>query len=125
MRWVEVAAGKPHRCAAIPFVGPNDPEGYIHTGSVMDGWDNEVYISVKAVRGFLETLEWPKPEDYTRLAAYAKELEAQLTETVRERDELQQRFEAIDVLASADFRARNKPGRPRTKKPEDEKAVAA
>jgi hypothetical protein len=54
MRWVAQAASRPHRCAAIPFIGnSNAKEGFIDTGQILHGWDPYVYLSVERSR------RWP------------------------------------------------------------------
>ena len=113
MRFVETAVIRPNRCAVIPFIASNDDEGFIDTGSEMDGFEQHVYVSVKAVKEMARMIGWVGPGDYNRIVSEANKLARTIEDLTVERDELQKRFDAIDVLASADFRARNKAGRPR------------
>lgn len=112
MRWVETCAIKPNRCAAIPFVGGNDPEGYIDTGSEMDGFDNHCYVSVKAVNEMATLIGRPTVSQFREVVDSNIHFSERLDEVTKERDELAARFEAIDMLASAGFVERKKTGRP-------------
>lgn len=122
MRWVDRALTKPSRCAVIPSIGIDHPEGYIDTGSELPGkgdqFDCHVYVSVVALREMCKTMGWPLPEQAAEVEQQLSAVEAQLEAVVAERDALAAKFQAIDVLASEGFRARNKPGRPPKKKEE-------
>lgn len=113
MRWVEAATGAPHRCAAIPFVGMNHELGYIQTGAVMDGFDNEVYISVVAVKEMATIIGYPTVEEHRNLVVEANRIARQLEATTAELAAARAELDAIDMLASAGFVARKKPGRPK------------
>lgn len=113
MRLVETAVIRPNRCAVIPFIASNDEEGFIDTGSEMNGYDQHIYVSVKAVKEMARLIGWQSPGDFNRMVTEANKNARRVEELAAERDALQQKFDAIDVLTSADFRARNKAGRPR------------
>ena len=123
MRWVETAAIRPHRCAAIPFIGGNDKLGYIDTGSELDGFDNHVYLSVRAVHEMANLIGRPTLEQFREVVDSNIAFSERLDEVTRERDELQARFDAIDVIESADFRARRKTGRKPVQRQETEVAA--
>ena len=55
----------------------------------------------------------PTIEQFREVVDSNVEFAARLEEVTAERDELAKRFAAIDILAGADFRTRNKPGRPK------------
>jgi len=120
MRWVESATIRPHRCAVIPFVGSNDPEGYIDTGSEMDGFDNHVYVSTKAVREMARLIGLPTKAEYNALVTEANDTARTLEATLSQLQEARRELDAIDVIESGDYREfkRKKrtgrpPGRPR------------
>lgn len=124
MRWVEVAAIRPHRCAVIPFVGGHDSRGYIDTGSEMEGFDNHIYVSVTAVDAMADLIGRPTISQFREVVTSNQEHAAALAQVIAERDDLKARFDAIDVLAGADFRARKKPGRKAAEKPDKEPVPA-
>lgn len=120
MRWVEAAAIRPNRCAVLPFIGnSNARKGFIDTGAELDGFDNHVYVSVEAAEEMARMLGWQSPQavrDLQRELAAAGELIGELQARALE---MEQAFGAIDVIESAGFRARKKPGR----KPREEVAA--
>lgn len=119
MRWVETCAVRPNRCAAIPFVGGNDELGYIDTGSELDGFDNHVYVSVRAVHEMAALIGLPTVAQFREVVDSNIHFSERLDEVTKERDDLQSRFEAIDMLASAGFVERKKPGRPFKRREEE------
>lgn len=113
MRLVPTADIKPGRCAVLPQVGGQHPEGYIDTGSEMLGggdgrFDQHVYVSVVAARELAGVIGWIDPSTLEVLVAEQAQriaaLDAELTEANRQLD-------AIDALESAGYRSRKKPGR--------------
>lgn len=110
MRVVEKPTGKPGFCAVISGKA-EDPQGFVHTGQIIPGWDPEVVVSATAVREMARLFGFESPESYAQLEAERDEAVARAEALEAERDELQRRFDAIDILASAGFRARQKPGR--------------
>ncbi len=120
MRWVETATIAPHRCAVIPYIGSNSDQGFIDSGSEMDGFDQHVYISVVAVKEMARLIGLPSKEEYNRIVAEANSLARQYDELSDELDAAKQELDAIDTLESSDYREfkRKKrtgrpPGRPR------------
>jgi len=112
MRWVETPAVRPNHCAAIPFV-TNDPEGFIDTGSELDGYDNHVYVSVTAIREMARMIGYQHPADVAQLERELRETREELQVAQVKLAEQERHLVAIDVLASAGFTARKKPGRPK------------
>lgn len=109
----------PHRCSFT--LKDSDPEGFIQ-GQVMSGWDPSASISVSYLKQEARKLGMV---DQAVHAQKCRELasERDLVSAVRaERDQLQAQFDAIDVIASAGFTARKKPGRPATTSTTREKA---
>lgn len=111
LRFAQQAIHRPNRCAIIPFIGQSHPEGFIDTGT--DYWGERVYLSVVGVKECAKLIGWvPRQQlqhavrDLNAERDRSKELEA-------ERDALQARLDAIDVIESEGFRARKKPGRPK------------
>lgn len=118
MRVVDRPYSRPHRCAALPYVGQTKRGiRWIDTGCELPGFDNHVYLSETAVVEAARLLGWPAPGEFRRAVGERDAALAELEAVRAERDELQARFDAIDVLASADFVARKKAGRPAAKKP--------
>jgi hypothetical protein len=117
MRWVAHAASSPHRCAAIPFIGNSSAKrGYIDTGQRINGWDPHIYISVEAVEEMARMIGWQPAHVQKGHAAKVAELEDRLARSEATKTDLERAFMAIDVLASRDFVARKKPGRPPNEK---------
>lgn len=109
----------PHRCAFT--MRGDDPEGFF-LGETLAGWDPKAGIAVSYARTLARELGYSHPDDVQALrddlaaaTARAEELEALLADA-------QARFDAIDALESAGFRARKKPGRKAVEK--DKEAVA-
>lgn len=113
MRLVPHAALRPHRCAAIPFVGnASSRKGFFDTGHDLPGWDPHVYISVEAVEQMAHRIGWVpahvNQEDRRKLAARDSEIEALRNELADARHKLG----AVEVLKQAGFQQQKKPGRP-------------
>lgn len=114
MRLVPQAVIRPHHCAMLPHLGSAHVKGYVDTGSELPGFDNHGYASVVFVEeAARKLLGWSSPE-------VVKELEDRLAERDRTIEDLRAQLEeadrhlsAIEVMESAGFRARKKPGRPR------------
>ena len=113
MRFVERADIRPHRCAVVPTIAGDHPDGYFDTGSEMPGFDNHIYVSVVAVREMARKLNWVSPETYQEALDQIDALERELAQANAELRETQHFMDAIDVIESRDFRARRKPGRPK------------
>ena len=97
MRWVATPAMRPHHCAAVPFIA-RDAEGFIDTGSELNGYDNHVYVSVKAVREMARMVGMVSHGEYQAALERVATLEAQLRDAAEENDALRSQFEAIDTL---------------------------
>ena len=121
MRFVERALTKPSRCAVLPSIPGTHPAGFIDTGSELPGkgdqWDCHVYVSLVALREMNKVMGWD-PEAVPTLQARIRELEHELTAEQNRNTELEAVLDSIDVLEGADFRARRKTGRPKTKREE-------
>lgn len=99
----------------LPYVGPSRGCRFIDTGShLTDGFHDRVYVSETAVLEMARMLGQPSKGEHREATDRVKALEAQLLEATAELVDLREKFSAIDVLASADFRARKKPGRAKT-----------
>lgn len=112
LRWVATAVRRPHRCAAIPFIGMNHAGGYIDTGTEYEG--ERVYISVAAVCEMAKMIGWCSPAGRDEMTRARDALQARVDELERELDSKTRALDAIDALESHDYRVRRKPGRPRT-----------
>lgn len=111
LRFAETAIHRPHRCAIVPFIGQTHPEGFIDTGT--DYWGERVYLSVVGVKECAKLIGWV-PHRQLELAVRDLNTERErVAELEAERDALQARLDAIDVIESDGFRARKKPGRPK------------
>jgi hypothetical protein len=113
LRFVESAPVYPGRCVVLPQLGGNHPAGYFDTGSeVMSSpKDSHVYVSVVAVQEMAKKIGWHSPET---MDATENELEALKHRCAALEDEVQtlnKEFEAIDLLESAGYTSRKKPGR--------------
>lgn len=117
MRLVEHAACRPHHCAILPYVGnSNVRRFFVDTGTELQGFDNHIYLSDVGVEAAAQLIGYPSLSEIGQLKRQLDEALERAETAEAERDELQKKFAAIDVLASADFRARNKPGRPKQTK---------
>ena len=117
MRFVRSAVRRPHRCAAIPFVGMNDPEGFIDTDTEYDG--ERVYVSVKAVKEMVRIIGWPSKQDFTTLAGDYRKSASRCADLESKVEDLESQLKAIHTLKMAGATTQAKPGR----KPKEE-AVA-
>lgn len=110
MRWVPTAAAEPHRCAVIPFVGANDPQGFLDTGNVMRGFDQHVYVSVKAVVHMAQAIGLPGADAHSQALLRAEAAEEALAVAQERIADLQAQVDAVGVLKKADWK--NPGGRP-------------
>jgi NAD(P)-dependent dehydrogenase (short-subunit alcohol dehydrogenase family) len=110
----------PMHCAVVPTIGQTSGRRFIDTGYDMYvnsvNMPNRIYVSEPAVGEMARKFGWTSPDDAQALAARVTALEKAVAAAEREKEELEQRFGAIDVLASAGFVARKKPGRPASEK---------
>jgi hypothetical protein len=63
----------------------------------------------------MRVLDWPMPEQHAELVEELEFLRARATQTQAELEKANAYLDSIDVLAGRDFRARKKPGRPKTR----------
>lgn len=119
MRIVHKLPARPHCCAVYPHLGSSQLEGYFETGTTLGEIDPTIYISVVAVKTMAEQLGWVSGDRLLSETQKTQEAEQRVRELEAENAELQRRIDSIDVLASAGFVARKKPGRPPTKKSEE------
>jgi hypothetical protein len=98
----------PHCCSFS--LRADDPEGFF-LGEILSGWDPKAAISVRFARTLARELGYVHPDDHKALSDEMDVLRAELDQANARIEELQGQFEAIDVLASAGFQARKKPGR--------------
>lgn len=99
----------PHRCGFT--LRGEDPEGF-YVGEVLSGWDPTAAISISYARSLARELGYIHPDEHQSVVdAHARAIE-DIFRLTEEKQALEARFDAIDVLASAGFQARKKPGRP-------------
>lgn len=110
-RWVAHTVTRPMHCSGFPGLGARHPKGYWDMGVDLDR--EHVYWSVEGVEDRARAQGWTSPEDTRALRDRVAELEAEKVALEAAHADLEQRFAAIDVLASAGFVARKKPGRPK------------
>lgn len=119
MRLVQHPGLAPHRCAVLPYLGASNSAGFFDSeqelGPPGARVRDRVYVSFEAVCEMARLLGWVGPSvvkakdaDLASKQARIDQLEAEL----READRFSQ---AIDVIESKDFRARQKRG-PKPKK---------
>lgn len=109
----------PMRCAVVPTLGQMCRHRFIDTGQDILASPNvpqHVYVSEPAVLEMLKLFGWPTPQDAEAALSRVRELEREKVALEEAHAELEARFTAIDVLASAGFVARKKPGRPTTER---------
>lgn len=111
MRLVQNAVRLPHRCAVIPFIGQNHPDGFIDTGTEMDGL--RVYVSIVAVRDMAKLIRYVPSSAVVAEQDKVARLEAELEQVRAELRSAERELEAVDVLESKGFTARKKTGRPK------------
>lgn len=109
LKFAQSAVHRPNRCAIVPFIGQTHPEGYIDTGT--DYWGERVYLSVVGVKECAKLIGWVPRQQLQRAFREIDDAKERARELEAERDALQARLDAIDVIESEGFRARKKPGR--------------
>ena len=118
MRFIEHLPPGARPCAVIPG-RHRDPKGFIDTGINLPGIDPHIYLSYEGVKQAALIFGFVEGEVYAGLhedlTERIHELETQLQDAQDELSRADGLIDAIDVLESANFRARHKPGRPKTK----------
>lgn len=99
----------PNRCGFT--LRADDPEGYF-LGEVLSGWDQKAAVSVSYTRSLARELGYVHPDEHQSVVDAHAGLIEQVYALTEEKAALEARFDAIDLLASAGFQARKKPGRP-------------
>lgn len=94
-----------------PSIGYTHPTARWVDACEMHGFDNRVYVSDIGCRELMRVFGYATPEQHAETVRERDLLKADLETSRRELEEMRERFDAIDVLASADFVARKKPGR--------------
>ena len=94
MRWVESATIRPNHCCMIPFVGSTNEAGFFDTGQDFREGDH-AYVSVVFVREAARILGLVSPK---RLIQQLDEAHVQIRELKKEKEELEERLEAVDIL---------------------------
>lgn len=108
---------EPHHCAFT--LKHEDPEGF-YPGQFITGRDPRAIVAVSHVRAMAEDLGYVHPDDHRKALDHTSELESQIADMEAEMEAMRQRFEAIDLLQSAGYTARKKPGRrPANQQPEE------
>lgn len=97
-----------------------DPDGFFQ-GRNLTGPADVALISVSRVRTYAEALGFVHPDDHEMVVVQLAASVLDVMELKAEVERLQAQLDAIDVLASAGFTARKKPGR----KPTEKQEVAA
>jgi hypothetical protein len=100
---------QPPNCCSFTLRA-DDPEGFF-LGEILSGWDSKAAISVRFARALARELGYVHPDDHQRVLDELADHKAECAELADQVEALNDRFEAIDVLASAGFQARKKPGR--------------
>lgn len=96
LKWVEVAAIRPHHCAAVPYIGnSNSTKGFIDTGSELPGFDNRVYLSVEYIEDCARQMGFVEK---ARADITIHSLRRQVAELEKEVNELRPKVEAISLL---------------------------
>ena len=122
MRLIEEVVTRPNHCVVMPHMGAHHERGYVDTGAICYGVDPHIVISVIAAEEIGAVIGMVPREDHTQLQAEAEQLRLQVAELQEKLDGEEAFRRAVDVIESADYRARRRQGRPN--KPKAEKAVA-
>ena len=101
---------EPHHCSFT--LRSEDPEGFFQ-GRNLTGPADVAYISASRVRTYAEALGYSAPDTHAAVVAELEQERARTADLEQRAEKLQAQLDAIDVLASAGFQARKKPGRPK------------
>lgn len=118
MNRVSKAQLKPHHCAVNPHLGSEPHKGLWDTGQDLQGPGSHihrVYVAVSTVEDLAHRQGWVSPEEFAHMAEENRVLAASLAEATAELDAMESVVDAIDVIESADFRSRKRPGKPKVK----------
>lgn len=126
MRFIPAGTDKlPRRCALLPGRSElSEKEGWVDTGVVLTGWDNQISVSKAGVREAARAAGLPTEDDLEKAQAEIAELRTEnkelgvLFEKVEEENQrLGGLWDAVDVIEAQGGRAKRKAGRPVQKKP--------
>lgn len=115
MRLIERPWKTPGRCALVAHIDPvSVPSArWIDTDTVLQGWDQHVFVSDVGLRQAMSTFGFPTPLEHERVTDMLAASES-MCDTLRLRvTELERQLNAIDVIESGDFTRRRKAGRPK------------
>jgi hypothetical protein len=113
MRIVERPYAKPNHCALLPYVGQAKVgERWFTNATFLHGPEDQVYVCESAVKECARMIGWHPPGEIRARDRQIAQLAADLAAAETRGAELQQRWDAVDVIESEGFRARKKPGRP-------------
>lgn len=117
MRWVQQAMIRPHRCAAVPYIGNSSTnKGFIDTGSELDGFDNHVYISVEWVEAAARFVGFEPEVVAQGLRTQLEAKDTKIAATEERAADLQRQLDAIHTLKLAGATSARRPGRPAKEK---------
>ena len=103
----------PHVCALT--LRGEDPDGFFTTNTEIRGLDPKAYICASVVRDMARDLGWFSGEQYAGVVAELEQHERTIDDLRQQLAEADRQLDAIDVLESANYTARKKPGRPKTR----------
>ena len=104
----------PHACAVFPTLGANHARGYWDTGVDVQGPGihiHRMYISVEAVDHLARQQGWVAQDDHATLLAELERAREESFRLAEELDRAEAVIDSIDVIESAEFKARRKSGR--------------
>lgn len=110
-RIVPTADIRPHHCVVFPQLGSSHRDGYFDTGNEIVAIDPHAYVSVHAVKVLAAELGWIGPDQIAEKDDRIAQLEAEVAQETARADKAEAIIQAVDVIESADFRARKKAGR--------------
>ena len=110
-RLVDRALIRPNHCAVYHSLGQAPTKGLVHTGTMLPGFDNDVYLSVQLLEDVCAFLGWPTVESYQEVVQERDELRARVAELEADAAEFQELKESIAGLSRHDFVVRKRAGR--------------
>lgn len=111
MHLVDRPSNPPHCCAVNPSV-KDDPDGFVHTGVVLNYAGPAVYVSVSSVRKLADLIGCATPEQKAELEGRVAELERQVADLEQDLKAADYQINAIEVLRNGGFEAKKRAGRP-------------
>lgn len=111
MRIVEKPAQVPHRCAVNPGV-TSDRDGFVWTGTVLQGRDPAIYVAASSVRAMALLFGFATPEEKQELEGLVRELGQRVEDLEADLRQADYQLNAIEVLRNVGFEAKKRAGRP-------------